>query len=312
MPKNIRAILGMKPTEGQMGIEIEVEGKNLPGFLNDSIWRVDKDGSLKGESYEYVTPLPVSLEGVKAALDYLKEAYKANKTVVYESVRAGVHVHQNVQNLTLKQLFTFIISYYVLEDVLVEWCGENRVGNHFCLRTRDAEYVLFKLLDAVEKRKLGGLKTDNIRYSSLNVCSLFKYGSIEFRAMRGTGNLDDIYTWASVINDIYNASLKFSDPLEVVLSVCNIGESTLLKKLLPNTFKNFIGIRDYEHMIREGARRVQMVAFAQDWAQFDRPSKNPFTEEEEILGKLATTLDLNDWSDTAPSPEEEEPDEDGF
>ena len=280
--KNVRTITGVTETKGDLGVEIEVEGKRLPIYLDERYWRVDKDGSLKGESWEYVTPTPRSLSDIKEALDHLKVAYKNNLTVVSDTIRAGVHVHRNVQKLTSKQLFTFIISYFILEDVLVEWCGPSRVGNHFCLRSRDAEFVLFQLLKAIETKKLGGLNKTNIRYCSLNVCSLFKYGSIEFRAMRGTSDLDLIYTWAATIDELYNSCLKFSDPREVVLSVCSAGEAELIRTLLPTTYKNFITNPNYKEAIRDGARRVQMLAFSVDWFSFDKPSKNPFNEEENL------------------------------
>ncbi len=284
--KTIREVIGVPAVAGDIGIEIEVEGTKLPKDLDPLIWRTDTDGSLKGpENYEYVMPLPTSLREAFAALDYLQAMYARNRSVVNNSIRAGVHIHRNVQNLTLKQLFTFICAYFTLEKMLVQWCGEGRVGNLFCLRgTEDAEFILFELMKAIEKRKLGGLKTDNLRYCSLNVCSLFKYGSIEFRAMRGTDDLSVIKTWATTIDELYHSSLKFTDPQEIVLSVCSGGgEPALLKKLLPTQWGHFTH-KGYTTQIRDGARAVQMLAFSTDWNSYDRPSKNPFNEE---LGNLA-------------------------
>jgi hypothetical protein len=279
--KTVREIIGVPITKGDIGIEIEVEGIRLPTMLDPKVWRIDADGSLKGpENREYVMPMPASLKDAFNALDYLAMAYKENHSIVNDSIRAGVHIHRNVQDLTLKQLFTFIVAYFTLEKVLVQWCGDSREGNLFCLRgTEDAEFILFELMKAIEKRKLGGLKTDNLRYCSLNVCALFKYGSIEFRAMRGTSNLEEIKTWAATIDELYDNSLKFTDPTEIVLSVCSGGgEPALLKRLLPTQWSNFTH-KGYTSQIRDGARAVQMLAFSTDWNSYDRPSKNPFNEE---------------------------------
>lgn len=314
--KTVREIIGLPQTKGDIGIEIEVEGINLPTqhHLSSGIWRVDNDGSLKGpENREYVTPMPIDLRGANASLDYLGDAYKRTGATILDSIRAGVHIHRNVQDLTLKQLFTFIVAYFTLEKVLVNWCGEGREGNLFCLRgTTDAEYILFELMKAIEKRKLGGLKTDNLRYCSLNVCSLFKYGSIEFRAMRGTADLELIKVWAATIDELYNTSLKFVDPQEIVLSVCSGGgEHALLKRLLPTMYSHFT-CKNYTSMIRDGARAVQMLAFSTDWNSYDRPSRNPFNEEHGNLADVlaptnpAAEIDLGGWSGVYTEPDYDE------
>ncbi len=276
--RTIRSTLKLDPADGALGVEIEVEGARLPSELDSKYWRVDKDGSLKGESYEYVTPKPTSLEGIKEALDYLASRYKARGSIISDSVRAGVHVHRNVQELNAKQLYTFITAYLVLEDVLVKWCGDNREGNHFCLRSKDAEWLLFQLEKAITQRRLTPLKTENIRYGSLNCLALFKYGSLEFRAMRGTSDLDQIFNWAATIEDIYQSALTFDNPKEVVISMSGDGEEHFLKTVLPNTWKLYHKIPNYEQMIRSSARRVQMIAFTTDWDAWGAKSKNPFED----------------------------------
>lgn len=264
--------------DGLYGVEIEVEGTNLPRRLDERHWIVERDGSLKAaEAWEYVTPGPLSLEGVKASLDYLSAQYKAHGTEVDESIRAGVHVHMNVQLWTVKQVVTFATIYYILEDLLMKYCGENREGNLFCLRTRDAEFVLFRLLRALQERNLRFLKEDVIRYSSLNYCALFKYGSIEFRGMRGTGDLDKIMEWVEIINELREASLKFDSPVEVVSTMSGDGEYQFIDRVLPTKSHLFKGM-DIEGSISESTRRVQMIAFGVDWEKIGAKSVNIFKE----------------------------------
>lgn len=261
------------------GVEIEVEGERLPTNLS-SVWRVERDDSLKTEeAWEYVTPTPLNLDGVKNALDYLNLAYKAHNSVVYDSIRAGVHVHMNVQDWNVKQLFTFAISYYLIEDLLINFCGEGREGNLFCLRAKDAEFVIFRLLKTLKEKNFKYLNNDIIRYSSLNYCSLFKYGSLEFRGMRGTGDLDLIYQWVEIINDLREASLTFDDPIHVISSMSGDGELQFLKRILPNKYELFTEIPEMEKSIREASRRVQMLAFSTDWSKLGDKSVNIFKQE---------------------------------
>lgn len=297
-PRSIRELLLLNPTPGDLGLEIEVEGSHLPTVLNTQLWRIDHDTSLKGESAEYVTPKPMSYKELGDALDYLHSTFLSNKTKIHDTIRAGVHVHRNVQELTMKQLFTFVTAYFILEDLLVNWCGKNREGNYFCLRVKDAEYILFLLEKTLRSRKLSYLKTDQIRYCSLNLFSLFKYGSLEFRAMRSTHNLDVIYEWAGIIDELYNSSLKFADPKDLITSMSGDGEFQFLKTLLPTYYTKFslFNYPNRNELIRDAARRVQMLAFTIDWDLFDKPSKNPFINEIEPEPAIFDELQLEpEW-----------------
>lgn len=277
--KNMKELLGIPQRRwcnGQYGVEIEVEGTRLPIAIDN--WRVEHDGSLKAaEAYEYVMPQPLDIAGVRNALKELEDTFTAHKSVVDESVRAGVHVHMNVQNWNVLQLYTFAVCYFVLEDLLVKWCGENREGNLFCLRSGDAENILFQLQRAVQKKDLRLLDHEDYRYCSLNFMSLFKYGSLEFRSMRSTPNLDLIREWVDIINELQHNALNYRNPVDVLLSMSGAGEEFFVKRLLPNFWEKLV-FSGYEKHIRAAARRVQMVVFTIEWDDLDKPSKNPFID----------------------------------
>ena len=277
---NIINLPNHKLMEGEYGVEIEVEGERLPNALRN--WRVEYDGSLKtAEAFEYVMPTPRSIEEVKESLQELEEAFEDSESEFYESVRAGVHVHMNAQRFTVKELFTFIIGYYLLEDMLLRWCGDHRNGNLFALGTSHAEGVLFNLLDCVQERNLKHLNTENIRYASLNLYSLFKYGSIEFRSMRSTPDLELIYQWVKIVDDLKNGMKSWNNPSEVILSMSGEGEDVFLRRALPEThhlFEEMFSSQEIENFVSKAARRVQMVAFGTDWDEVERKSNNPFKQ----------------------------------
>ena len=257
----------IKKVDADIGIEIEVEGRNLPRQeIFGKMWRVDTDASLRGESYEYVTP-PIKLNELQKYLNRLNEAYTTCDSEVTDSIRTGVHVHLNVQQLTLKQLYNLITLYFILEDLLVRWCGPSREGNHFCLRSRDAEFIVFKLVESVRDFRV--LDTDIIRYCSLNLYSLFKYGTIEFRSMRGTSDLSAIKDWVEILYSIHNAALTYHDPIDIIMSMSGSGEDSLLRSALPQHHQLFTNIPNYQQLIRDGARRMQILAHATDWSDFD-------------------------------------------
>lgn len=260
----------LEEVDADLGIEIEVEGVNLPARVGES-WRVDRDGSLRGESYEYVSK-PIKYSELTSTLDQLKDAYRRSDSVVHESIRAGVHVHRNVQNFTPVQLFNLSISYFAIEDLLMKWAGENREGNHFCLRAKDGEFVLFQLQRVADTRLIKHLNTDTIRYCSLNLYSLFKYGTVEFRGMRGTANLDAIKLWTEMIYALTENSKRFLDPLDIIMSMSGSGEDSFLRTLLPDHHA-LLTYPGYETDIRDSIRRLQFIANTTNWNEFESKIK---------------------------------------
>ena len=253
-------------TSGDVGVEIEVEGDNLPDV--EQYWRAEHDGSLRGESIEYVLRKPLDMPQVRDSLSYLNTMYLDNDTVVHESVRAGVHVHINVQELTMVELYSFITAYIILEDILIKYCGEYREGNLFCLRMRDAEYLLYELEQVASDKDYSKFQSDILRYSSLNVCSLWNYGSLEFRAMRGTRDLDIIGDWAEILLNLRNESLKFETPAQIVEMLQEHGAESFLETFL-GTFKDKLcNDVDWEELINEGLYRAYQLAMSTDWESF--------------------------------------------
>ncbi len=92
---------------------------------------------------------PVEPAEAYKALATLSHSFQENGSQIEDSGRAGVHVHVNCQELNIIQLYNFITLYLIFEDSLVKWCGPDRVGNLFCLRAKDAEWLLFNLAGAL-------------------------------------------------------------------------------------------------------------------------------------------------------------------
>lgn len=258
-------------TKGMVGIEIEVEGVNLPP--PPTLWRREEDGSLRGEeSGEYVFKNPLSLDLAKVALDNLSKAYKKHETVVDDTVRAGVHVHVNVQDLSIVELYNMMTVYLILENVLIKYCGEGREGNLFCLRAMDAPYILYMLKQAVRRREFRNLVDDDLRYSSMNVKALGQYGSLEFRAMRGTRDLDKIYTWACMLYNLRDFAKKFTDPKDILNGFSEGDGYIFLRDAVGDNIHLFDDwIDEIPQLLKSGVRCAQEVAYSVNWQAFNEP-----------------------------------------
>lgn len=267
--KNVQTIFGI-PTNmkvaGDVGVEIEVEGLRLP--QGDKYWRREQDGSLRGaENAEYVLRTPLTLHQLKMALKSLAMGYKKNESVVDDSVRAGVHVHINVQDLNIIQLYNYLTLYLVFEELLTKFCGKSREGNLFCLRACDAEFLIQALQYAAQNRRWRTLVTDDLRYASVNVKALGNYGSLEFRAMRSTKDFDVIQTWAEILVLLREKAKEFFEPTDIINGFSEGESSTFLDRIFGQYAHIFKAYDGYEKALVRGVRIAQEVAFCTNWQE---------------------------------------------
>lgn len=270
--KTVREWMRVRNTAGDVGIEVEVEGTNLPHI--DEYWNVTHDGSLRGEALEYVFKRPLELSKAKEALDYLGHHLSKKGVSVLDSGRCGVHVHVNCQKLNIVELYNFFTLNFILEDLLTAFCGESRVGNLFCLRAKDAEYLIEQLSTAAETKDFRPIfASDDLRYAAMNVKSLPQYGSLEFRAMRGTTDPDLIYKWASILVHLREVAKTYPHPAEIVMEMSAGGGEAFMRNVLGEYADEFMSFDDWEQSLTDGARIAQDVAYAGDWEELSRVPK---------------------------------------
>lgn len=251
------------PMKGEVGIEVEVEGFALPKVIR-SYWSVHSDGSLRGESAEYVLKKPIVRKNIVPYLKYLRTKLNGEKTKINDSPRTSVHIHLNQSTRNMTTVFNEIVLYLIFENMLVEYAGSSRVGNLFCLRACDAEGMIDLLVRTAETRRFN--PNDNgYRYSSLNVCALRKFNSLEYRALRGTTDAKVIGEWAALLLAVHDAADKYGNPKEIIQDFCKIGDRAFLKRIFPKHHRMFNRDQTYADMW-DGVRRVQEIAYATDWA----------------------------------------------
>jgi len=251
----------------EVGIEVEVEGSNLPSQIPG--WRTTSDGSLRGESHEYVLEHPVERSEVDKVLNALALAYKKRKTVVNDSDRAGIHVHVNMQDYTITKTFNTIILYLLFEDIYSHYCGPSREGNLFCLRIRDAEYLLELLETSVATNNFDILNTDDIRYASINLKALAVYGSLEFRTLRGTADTKRIANWVDMLLLLKDRAMMFDNPLTILDKLSEEGTGPFAHRILGEYAPSLLVCPDWEASIEASASRLQLVALAGNWTELN-------------------------------------------
>lgn len=246
-------LLGLnQATPGVFGIEIEAEGNNLREVKN-RFWRTEDDNSLRGEyphsRAEFVLKNPIEPDQVKPALESLVKALEGAEFDF--SHRTSVHVHVNVQELTHVQVCNFIYTYLLLEEPLMTYCGKARKGNRFCLRLSDAE----GMLDVIERMFSDGegshrVAGDNVRYSAINLAALNKYGSLEFRAMRGNMDVGVITTWTEILYKLRSFAVQVNDPKAILALLEKFGAEMFMRNIMGDLYK----VLAYPRMLKDVAR----------------------------------------------------------
>jgi hypothetical protein len=195
--QTILEMFGPPPSGGDVGIEIEVEGINLPTRPFD-IWAVKRDGSLRGEGYEYITKGSVKLDNLYKGIKNLNDRFDKTKAVVNAAHRASVHIHVNAQSRTIYDVFGVLFAWSMAERVWMRLCGKTRESNLFCLpSSQSGHQIQFakEMLSCVTHESWHNFPLKG-KYDALNTDPIMNLGSVEFRTFPSSINPDDICRWA--------------------------------------------------------------------------------------------------------------------
>lgn len=276
---------------GEVGLEIECEGTSL---FDTPIqyWKITQDGSLRTVKdhppVEYVLRKPLPRSDIPKALSYLSSKLKEAGSSVVDSTRTSVHVHLNCQSMTVKQVYMIWCMYAVFEEMLVDFSGSDRKGNLFCLSGKQAEYNVYILEQAIQQENFNEVFSENLRYMSCNLSSLGKFGSIEFRSMRGTVDISLIQLWVDILLMLQDKALKYDNPREIVQDFLEVSPEGFLVKTFnerPDILQIFRSRSDRSQSMWDGMRMMRDVAYAIRWEKF-----NPLLEKKkESLEKEASS-----------------------
>lgn len=275
--------------KGEIGIEVEVEGSGFPDLFEYPIanWEYHADGSLRGGA-EYVIKNPISRENVPNALEVLTKGLA--KAELKFSGRTSIHIHVNVQRLTLRQWVNYVVLYAILEEALVDVVSPERAGNKFCLRFKDAEEPLNNICEMLQSPYIsmrdyfGGR---NQKYAGMNLQATVGFGTCEFRSMRGNLDVQFINDWAQLLVYLRDVAEKTAEPGDLVLSMSKMGPREFLRSVLPhnNTITSAVlGLEGVDAKVMAGTRLAQDVAYCVEWP-------DPGVEAEVMTKKKVSAMD---------------------
>ena len=246
----------------RFGVEIEMEGPYLPS-IEDGLWSRIRDGSLRGNSCEYILKQPSYLPVVEKAVDSLIALLDRYGRLEI-SDRCGIHVHTNVQNLRINELFNMLVLYFIVEEILIEKVSANRKGNLFCLSASQAEGLVEHLIRIAEAEGKGlqNLGQNELKYAALNISAIVKFGTLEFRAFSTpqiTKELKKIIPLLSFFSTIKSHARQYGHPEQIIIEFSNIGPKEFMMKHYPFLRTE---LEDSQDKLMDGMRVAQDIAFA--------------------------------------------------
>lgn len=197
-----------------IGMEIELENSSGVGnFPVPSPWTTKGDGSLRNGGIELISAAhrPEEFpESLALVLTWLHAGCRPDF-----SWRTSVHVHMDCSNMKVEDFKKLIILYFLFENSLFQFANPGRRDtNIFCAPlTRVDFYSIRSFLNASagnEKDGLFDLTRTIQKYSALNLAHMFDFGTLEFRHLRGTSNIEQLLTWVGLILKLREAAERLS------------------------------------------------------------------------------------------------------
>lgn len=192
-----------------VGLEIETEnvgyGVDYTALIN-KLWQVKEDGSLRGRAYEFVSlPCPIGqlipeLEEFWAKTRFTEENY---------TDRCSIHVHTNITDMTTPQVTSLFLVYSVVEDVLFEFVNHHKAKNDYGY-SRDTNLYCVPWSQCRMNHSLAqNMFMDASfafkawqKYTALNILPARSIGTLEWRHMHGTADMEKITKWLNLIGSI--------------------------------------------------------------------------------------------------------------
>lgn len=268
---------------GEIGLELELEFKEPQIWdLNKKLWTFSEEHSIKNNGYEIVTKYPVSMDSLTPIVEDV--CSNINKRgPIQDCPRTSVHVHLNMLNSTVLQVLNCAVAYWLLETPLVRLCGEEREGHHFCLRLKDAEALVPTLCESLDSKVPFLNLGDRVRYAGLNLNALNKFGSIEFRTMRGTTNPVEIVSWVKALHHLCSVAKTFDSPASVFDYFLENTKDKFVCKFLPvpeaAMVLNMLG---YGEMMNESASILCALAYHKEWDKWIKTLESKNTTKKKI------------------------------
>lgn len=286
-----------------VGMELETENavkgsdwyeSNLRGP-----WTVATDGSLRGRdtAFEFISK-PIELENMIPVLAHFFETTGFTKDNY--SDRCSVHVHTNVTDFTQEQLATLSLVYTVIEDVLFRYVnfhkapteeGYCRDTNIYCIPWSQCR-VNTMFVNNLLLSPVGTATHRWQKYTALNLQPIQTQGTVEWRHMHGTADMEKLTTWLNVIGSIMKFS-KEASLEDVVKTIKILNDTSAYQQFFNSILQGYLQYEEeYRGPMSDGVINAKNGLF--NWEINKAAPKKNAKEAKTPFGALVGRLDAMD------------------
>lgn len=286
-------------SERYVGIEIEVE-KAAPSkvgeTINESFIRVTLDHSLRNDGLEYITCPHKS----KHTVNLLKEFFPLLKKGHEFTQRTSIHIHVNARDMTPKQIRALVLVYLTVERLLYNWIGHDRDKSIFCVPIIETELASMLL----NKKQFNWMK-----YTGLNLKPLGTLGTIEFRHLYGTSDIDKtIEPWLNIILALFRYA-KEVEYSYIIKRIFELNTTSNYYAFLHDVFGEYAGLlanKTYYKDMEEGVCYIKTHSltnmFAKTCAKIHPGSPLAMNLERKQKQKIPVSYQIDQETILPPTP----------
>lgn len=222
------------------GMECEIE--DLASVHEDlqacNKWTITQDGSLRNNGHEFISK-PLGKAELLRQFDFLHNSikYRCNDVHVRFSPRTSTHVHINCLDLDDKEVHSIVMWYALFEPIFFLLVDPIRRHNIHCVGLDQT------ILSESYKRKLSELHRRWSKYTALNLLPLSKYGTLEFRHMEGTDDMEKMTMWLNTLENLWAFGQKAK------IHKNNIMSPAIIKEAFQFIFKDSPEALKYESIL---------------------------------------------------------------
>jgi hypothetical protein len=255
------------------GIELEIENvgrlERAIDMCDPKVWHVVEDGSLRprNHSWEFVS-YPMRMEHIIPELEkFFKNPFGENNY----SDRTSVHVHTNVQDYTPKELAVLALVYTTVEDFLFEFVNQYNKGdresyfrdtNLYCIPWTQCRMNHELVRNFLANTEAAVRRWE--KYTALNLIPIRGTGTVEWRHMHGTNDMDKLTKWLNIIGSIMKYA-KTNDFDKVVKTITSLNDSSAYQLYFDEVFGNILPYNeDYARRLSEGVINAKYALMNKD------------------------------------------------
>jgi hypothetical protein len=179
------------------GLECEIEEIiTHPVPSPNNKWVVINDGSLRNCGFEYLSN-PQKIEPLLKDFEWLHKNIKVNEKGDPFSSRTSIHVHVNISSMDAAAVRNLVLLYALYEECFFMLAKPERRDNIHCVPLSETHLSRYYKHDIVNFFKNWS------KYTALNLKRMQDLGTVEFRHLHGTRDVNELSQWLYTLKNLY-------------------------------------------------------------------------------------------------------------